>query len=223
MAQQLSEASTAPERRTSMTYEAFLTMVDKDAHAEWVDGEVVLSPPPTARHQDVVGLFFSLLSISVRLRGLGRFFIAPFEMRLSERSSREPDLLFVATENTGRLTPERLDGPADLVIEVISNDSVGRDRADKFYEYQEAKVPEYWLYDPRPTKERIDVYHLTADRVYQAVLADTDGRAHAAAVPGFWIDPRWFQDDPLPDVLTLLMRIAPDAAQRALAGGGAPS
>ncbi len=134
MAQQLTEAMTAPERRTPMTYEEFLTQVDEDVHAEWVDGAVLRFGPPTARHQDVVGLFFSLLSIYALLRGLGRVFVAPFEMHVSDRSSREPDVSFVATENAGRLTPERLDGPADLVIEVISNDSVGRDRGDKFYE-----------------------------------------------------------------------------------------
>ncbi len=84
-------------------------------------------------------------------------------------------------------------------------------------------MPEYWLFDPRPGKERTDVYRLTAGGIYQAVLPDTDGRFHAGVAPGFWIDPRWFQEDPLPDVLTLLMRIAPDAAQRALAGTDAPS
>jgi Uma2 family endonuclease len=221
MAQQLTEAVTAPERRSRMTYEEYLTQVDEDAHAEWVDGEVVRFMPPTARHQDVVGVLLSLLSIYARLRGLGRVFVAPFEMHVSDRSSREPDVLFVATEHADRLTPERLDGPADLVIEVISNDSVGRDRGDKFYEYQEARVPEYWLFDPRSGKERTDVYRLTAGGIYQAVLPDTEGRFHATVVPGFWIDPRWVQEDPLPDALTLLRRMAPGVAQQALAGNDA--
>ncbi len=74
MAQQLTEAVTAPERRSLMTYEEYLTQVDEDAHAEWVDGEVVRFTPPTARHQDVVGVLFSLLSVYARLRGLGRVF-----------------------------------------------------------------------------------------------------------------------------------------------------
>lgn len=42
-----------------------------------------------------------------------------------------------------------LDGPADLVVGIVSPDSVGRDRGEKFYEYAQGGVPEYWLIDPQ--------------------------------------------------------------------------
>jgi Uma2 family endonuclease len=54
--------------------------------------------------------------------------------------ARQPDLLFVAREHLDRLTETRLSGPADFVVEVVSDDSVARDRADKFYEYQAARM-----------------------------------------------------------------------------------
>ena len=53
-----------------------------------------------------------------------------------------------------------LDGPADLVIEVISDDSVTRDRVEKFDEYLEAGVREYWVIDPRPGQQRALFYVL---------------------------------------------------------------
>ncbi|MEZ5301901.1 MAG: Uma2 family endonuclease [Verrucomicrobiales bacterium] len=61
---------------------------------------------------------------------------------------REPDIIFVASENLGRIKNAFLDGPADLAVEVISPESQGRDRGDKFYEYQAGGVREYWIIDP---------------------------------------------------------------------------
>jgi Uma2 family endonuclease len=74
------------------------------------------------------------MGLYLQLFQLGRLIPAPFEMRATpDGASREPDLLFVAKEHLDRLTQDRLNGPADLVVEVISDDSLGRDRADKFY------------------------------------------------------------------------------------------
>jgi Uma2 family endonuclease len=69
-------------------------------------------------------------------------------MKLAQ-SGREPDLLFVAQTNLERLKETYLDGPADLVVEIVSPEGVGRDRGVKFYEYAQGGVPEYWLIDPQ--------------------------------------------------------------------------
>jgi hypothetical protein len=50
-------------------------------------------------------------------------------------SGREPDVLFLASAHVGRLTETYLNGPADVMVEIVSPDSVGRDRGDEFYEY----------------------------------------------------------------------------------------
>ncbi len=64
-------------------------------------------------------------------------------MKLSpEGSAREPDLLFAAEAHRARITPRRIQGPADLVVEVISPESAARDRSEKFDEYQQAGVRE---------------------------------------------------------------------------------
>ena len=152
--------ATKTEKRFPMTYEDFLAWSDEKTHAEWINGEVIVFMPPKSRHQDIVGFIHSILSLYARSFGSGVAKLAPFEMKL-ENSSREPDILFISKENQDRLTNERLNGPADLVIEIISDSSVGRDRGEKFYEYQEAGIREYWIVDPRPTFARSDFYHLT--------------------------------------------------------------
>lgn len=216
-------AITAPqtdERRLKMTYDEFLAWADEDVHAEWVDGEVTVFVPPSIRHQRLVSLLHYLLGLYADLRDLGEVLIAPVEMRLVPgKSSREPDLLFVARANLARLSTSRLDGPADLVVELVSDSSVARDRADKFYEYQEAGIGEYWVIDPRPGKERIDLYVLTAEGRYQAVLPDADRRYHSGALPGFWLRPEWLWQEPSPKPLNLLKEIAPDVLRSAVGQG----
>lgn len=137
--------------------------------------------------------------------------IAPFEMRLAPvRSSRDPDIAFVARDHLDRITARRLEGPADLVVEVISPDSVRRDRRDKFHEYAKAGVLEYWMIDARARQRDIHASRLTGDGVYERMQPDADGRMHSVALSGFWLDPVWLDQHPLPDPDELLMEFAAD-------------
>ncbi len=218
MAQQVVDTQAAQEQRLKMTYEEFLEWADEDTHAEWVAGEVIVFMPPKRVHQRILNFLSVLLSAYARFFGLGEVLEAPFEMRLGRgKPSREPDLLFVARDHLDRLTEERLEGPADLVIELVSDSSVARDYEEKFREYVAAGVREYWICDPRPGRQQTSFYQLTAAGKYQAVLPDADGRYHALVLPGFWLEPGWLWEQPLPDPLTALATIAPQALRGALA------
>jgi Uma2 family endonuclease len=191
-----------------MSYEEFLAWADEDVHAEWVNGEVIIQMPPKEPHQRVVAFLMSLMTLFIQLYNLGRLLPAPFEMRVfPDGAAREPDLLFIAREHLGRLSPERLSGPADLVVEVISDDSVARDRADKFYEYQEAGIREYWILDSRPGRERADFYVLGDKGRYRPVPPEADGRYHSTVLPGFWLEVDWVTAAEPPAVLTALAQI----------------
>jgi Uma2 family endonuclease len=99
--------------------------------------------------------------------------------------------MFVATANLWRMGSRQLDGPADLVVEVISDDSVARDRDEKFFEYQQAGVHEYWIIDPRPGRMRADFYVLDAQGRYQAVPLGADNIYHSTVLPNFWLNTDW--------------------------------
>jgi Uma2 family endonuclease len=219
MARQVIDRTTHTERRYRMPYEEYLAWAGENRFSEWVDGEVTDFVPPDTRHQQLASFLTTLLYQFVSLMNLGQVFAAPFEMRLREgRSSREPDLLFVASNHADRLDTKRLDGPADLVVEIISNESVTRDRRDKFAEYAASGVPEYWLIDPREGRQSIQVYTLTEEGYFEELHLDSAGVFRSTVLPGFWLDPAWLWQDPLPNPLTLLARIAPDAIERLVAG-----
>nr|HID13120.1 Uma2 family endonuclease [Anaerolineae bacterium] len=186
-----------------MTYEEFLEWADEDTWAEWVDGEVIVLSPASTRHQDIADLLTSVLRMYVDSRELGRVISAPFQMKLER--GREPDLLFVAREHLGRLLESRLDGPADLVVEIASPDSIARDRGEKFYEYEAGGVREYWLIDP--DRRWAEFYHLGEDGRYRTAFAEAEGVYHSEVLPCFWLRVEWLWQEPLPLVEDVILEV----------------
>ena len=188
-----------------MTYEEFLDWADEDRLAEWVDGQVIMASPANPKHQLLVLFLAKILSTYVDFQRLGVVFIPPLQMKLPKSSGREPDVAFVAQAHLDRVTQTHLDGPADLVVEVISPDSVKRDRETKFGEYQQGGIPEYWILDPN--EEQVDFYQLDAQGVYQQVAPDAQGSYRSQAVPGFWLPAAWLWQVPLPDAEDVLLDV----------------
>ncbi len=189
-----------------MSYEEFLEWCDEDTWAEWVDGEVIMLSPANTRHQDVSGFLINIMRIYVEAHDLGKVLSAPFPMKFGEiRRGREPDILFIAKEHLDRLKETYLDGPADLVIEIISPESRLRDRGEKFAEYELGGVKEYWLIDPE--EQRADFYVLGEDDRYERHKPDSQGVYHSAVLKGFWLKEARLWQEPLPPVLDVLKEL----------------
>lgn len=181
-----------PEGRIS--YEQFLEWLDEDTWAEWVNGEVHLMSPVSGEHQDVALFLLRLISEFVERRGLGVVRYEPFQMKTGETlPGRSPDILFVASENLHRLREVHLDGPADLVVEVVSEESRARDRGEKFVEYERGGVREYWVIDP--ARKQAEFYVLQ-DGTYQPVLLGSKGMYHSTVLSGFWMRVEWLWQRP---------------------------
>jgi Uma2 family endonuclease len=200
------EPSTAPEKAVppgKMTYEEFLAWADEDTWAEWVNGEVIILSPASKRHQDLVFFLAALIRLFIEARQLGLVLTAPFQMKVGpDLPGREPDILFIARDQLARLRDTYLDGPADLVVEIISRDSRVRDRGDKFYEYEQGGVREYWLLDY--LRRQGEFYQLGADGIYRPATVTQDGVYHSAVVEGLWLKIEWLWQEPLPPLMSVL-------------------
>jgi Uma2 family endonuclease len=185
--------------RLRMSYEEYMHWQHEGGLTEWIDGEVQIYMPPTIIHQRMVAFLMFLLQGFVRLHRLGEVLAAPFTMRiLPGGAAREPDLFFLMSEHRYLLTELELNGPADLAVEVISDESVSRDKDDKFYEYQAGGVREYWIIDPRPNRKRADFFVLDQHGSYQPVPI-ADGIYHSTVLPNFWLRVDWlWAEEPNP-------------------------
>ncbi len=186
------EADTPPK----MNYEEFLERY-AGVRAEWIDGEVELMSPVSNAHQRIGNFLFRVISDFVEAYDLGQVFQLEFQMKLvGQKRGREPDLFFVPKAKYWQIHPGYFDGPADLVIEIISPESVERDRVKKFGEYQKGGVPEFWLIDP--VAQEVTFFHRDAFGRFQAVSPGEDGIYHCPALPGFWVRLDWLWQSPPP-------------------------
>src|SRR5690606_15648897 len=128
--------------------------------------------------------------------GGGEVLHAPFVMKLP-KSSREPDVQVVLPASVERIKDTYLDGPADLVVEIISPESDTRDRVDKFAEYQAGGVSEYWIIDP--TYEEALFYQPDEQRLYHRIPLDEQGIYHSRVLPRLSLSPSVFWQEKLPD------------------------
>ena len=106
--------------------------------------------------------------------------------------SAEPDVLFVSYDSLeeGRVRrvpkatgePERyieFEGAPDLVVEIVSDESVGKDTQRLPVAYYRAAVPEFWLLDVRRGRLDFEI-HQRGPAEYEPVAPDTDGFRHSA-------------------------------------------
>jgi Uma2 family endonuclease len=182
-----------------ISYDEFLRKYS-GVHAEWVDGEVVLLMTASTKHQKLVLWLANILNLFIEKYDLGLLLTAPFNMQMPHlKRGREPDILFVTQERLRIVQASQLAEAADLVIEVVSPESIGRDRGEKFVEYEAAGVREYWLIDP--DRQQAEFYRLTEAGRYHLIFPGDEGIFRSEVLSGFWlrIDSLW--QEPLPKVL----------------------
>lgn len=170
-----------------LTYDDLLDMPDDGQRYEIIGGELIVNPPPTWGHQQIVGYFYRLLDDFARATKSGRVTFAPFGVLLSPHDAVEPDLIFLsATRPPVPSEDNTIDYPPDLVVEVISPSSRRRDRVAKMALYARAGVPEYWTADPRDRTFTIN--HLQGEQ-YVQVVPDADGWVTSPTLPGLRVNP----------------------------------
>lgn len=140
------EARRTPAR---WTYAEFARLPSETStRYEVIAGELVVTPAPGTRHQRIVTTLVSLLDPFVRAHRLGTILAGPVDVLFAEGDYLEPDLVFVRKERRGILSDRGIEGAPDLVVEIVSPSTAGRDRGLKRERYAHFGVPEYWIVDP---------------------------------------------------------------------------
>jgi Uma2 family endonuclease len=154
--------------------------------------------PVSYQHDQITDYLRDLFKAYFSLKPVGKVVAAPFVMRLdATESRREPDLQVILDTNPGDLTDTAMIGPADLCIEVVSEESVARDHGEKFAEYEKAGVREYWIVDP--LREACRFNRLNEAGVYIPVQVGPDSLYETPLLPGFRLDVATLWREKLPD------------------------
>lgn len=158
-------------------------------------------PGASFEHQNLSGFLLTVMRFFVEKNDLGIIVTSPFAMKLeTQRRGREPDILFVGKDRRHLFKKTYLDGAADLAVEIVSPESIGRDRGEKFVEYEAAGIKEYWLIDPE--RRQAEFYRLSSDSFYQ-LISTPDGVFRSQVLPDFFLRVEWLWQETLPTLQVL--------------------
>jgi Uma2 family endonuclease len=151
---------------------AFREWLKPDVKAEFINGAIIMHSPAKRRHNQTVNFIAVLLELYCEQFDIGEVAIEKALVGL-ERNDVEPDVCFWRKETATRFTDDMDIYPApDLVVEVLSKSTKGRDRGVKKEAYALDGVAEYWFVDP------------VAETVEQYVLAVENGDEPAYRLAG---------------------------------------
>lgn len=129
------------------TYEDLLALPDDGKRYEIIEGALYEMTGPNAAHATTI--MNLILLLAPLIQGLrGRIFTAPFDVFVPGGNPVQPDLMALLPGSRATVIQRGIEGPPDLVIEVISPSNRGHDELTKRALYGRAGVREYWLVDP---------------------------------------------------------------------------
>lgn len=175
------------ERR--LTTEEFLRIPEDGKRHELVDGVHYVTPSPVPSHQVLVGRLHLSLGVYLEQRPhLGRIFLGPLDVVLSDRDVVEPDLLFIAASQADILTAKNVQGPPALAIEVLSPSTRRWDDRVKRSLFEARGIGEYWIVDR--VARRVRVFRRAADASLPEAAkleAERGDRLETPLLPGWSI------------------------------------
>lgn len=133
-------------KEQEVTYEIYAAMPDDGQRYEIVDGILeMMSPSPSTTHQTVSRELEFIFMQSCRSDYM--IYHAPLDVILSETNVLQPDILMIHRSRLHIVTERGIEGPPDLVVEILSSSSRKRDKVIKMRTYAKHGVQEYWIVD----------------------------------------------------------------------------
>ncbi|MGH7450645.1 MAG: Uma2 family endonuclease [bacterium] len=167
-----------------INYEKYLALPETMQRYEIIDGELIMSPAPTAGHQLALGNFYRSLFDFVSRMQLGFVLFAPLDVivrRKPKLRMRQPDLIYVSNERR-HIISDRIEGGPDLVLEILSPSDTRKHITAKLKDYQRIGVRECWLVSAEA--ETVEVLQLTPKSVKRLGLYGIGDVVRSKVLPG---------------------------------------
>jgi Uma2 family endonuclease len=167
------------------TYEDYCVLPQDLNRHEIIEGDHIVTPSPGTRHQIILGSLLYFLESHVRTYELGTVLAAPMDVLLAPTSVVQPDLLFIRKERDSIITEPNIEGPPDLVVEILSPSTAAIDRDGKMALYAKYAVPHYWIVDS--IRLTLETYELEATHYSLVAQFGKDEIARSSLFPGLEI------------------------------------
>lgn len=131
-----------------LDYSHYVCFPDDGKRHEIIEGDHYMNPAPSTYHQTVSRRIQFQLYEKIELTELGVVYNAPVDLHIGEHNIIQPDIVVVLDERKRIITPSKIKGVPNLVVEIISPSSIENDRKLKRDVYERAGVEEYWIVDP---------------------------------------------------------------------------
>lgn len=133
---------------TKWDYESYAAIPYDGQRHEIVDGDHFVNPAPNLYHQQISRRLQFQLYTAIELQELGVVMNAPVDVQLTDHDIVQPDLVIIRRANRHIMTPIKVKGIPDLLIEILSPANATHDLRTKRQTYQRCRVPEYWIVFP---------------------------------------------------------------------------
>jgi Uma2 family endonuclease len=120
---------------------------DNGKKYEVIDGELYVSPSPAWKHQFQLNRLNRRVMNWVFDNDLGSVVTSPMGVVLDDENGLEPDLIYLSDAREHFISERGVEGPPDLVVEVLSPSTEARDRGIKLRRYAASDVLHYWIMD----------------------------------------------------------------------------
>lgn len=159
-----------------ITLEDYYALPETHRTVEFIDGAIYVSPEASLIHNIILRRAANVIEQVMP----GGLVVGPANVEFSPEKSLEPDVIWIAPDNPGRITRLRFFGTPDLIVEVLSTNA-DHDRVTKKEIYREFGVPEYWLADQY---ERVLVVYQLVNQQYEHFGTFERGQTFVSPVLG---------------------------------------
>lgn len=195
--------------KPDVTEEQFWELSNEDTNFELLDGVLYIHSPASTEHEEIFQYLLMALTYFLEKTQKGKIFGSRLVMRLSEKWNPEPDLQIIFSENYSKIQETRVEGPADLVIEILSKATRDTDLTKKLPKYLEVGVKEVWIIDPM--SQEISVHRVNESRTWSK--AEMDVNITSKILPDFIFKPKWLWDRGNKPVSTILEKVFSQSKQ----------
>lgn len=143
----MTKKKTQPARikENNWTIDEYYRLPEDGNQYEIINGVLERKPSPSTTHQRISHKLERTLTDSCESEYI--ILYAPIDVILSEKETRQPDILMIHRSREHIIEEHAIVGPPDLVIEIISPSTAKQDRTEKLESYARFGVPEYWIVD----------------------------------------------------------------------------